>query len=42
MDNKIKKFIYFYREFEFRFLRNEVEEVDQFRDKWVELMDLAD
>lgn len=42
MDNKIKEFIYFYREFELRFLRNEVEEVDQFRDKWVELMDLAD
>lgn len=42
MDNKIKEFFYFYREFELRFLRNEVEEVDQFRDKWVELMDLAD
>lgn len=42
MDNKIKEFIYLYREFEFRFLRNEVEEVDQFRDKWVELMDLVD
>ncbi|XP_052708586.1 uncharacterized protein LOC128183562 isoform X10 [Crassostrea angulata] len=30
------------REFELRLPRNEVEEVDQLRDKWVELMDLAD
>ncbi|XP_041355189.1 dynein gamma chain, flagellar outer arm-like isoform X3 [Gigantopelta aegis] len=30
------------REFELRLPRNEVEEVDQLRDKWVELMELAE
>ena len=33
---------FFHREFELRLPRNEVEEVDQLRDKWVELMELAD
>lgn len=39
---RLKESIYFFREFELRLPRNEVEEVDQLRDKWVELMDLAD
>lgn len=33
---------YHYREFELRLPRNEVEEVDQLRDKWQELMELAE